>query len=400
MAQFEIKAYHREDGLTAFTLDADDREDAIARAVKQGLEVVSVQTSGRWSLFSRRPQEFNLLLFTQELRSLLDAGLSVIESIGALARKERAPEGRRLINALIRQLREGKSFSAALGEFPAVFPPLYVALTAASERTGNMASALARFIDYRSRMDATRSRVLSAAIYPALLLGVGGFVILFLMGYVVPRFSRVYEDFGGNLPLLSRLLMQWGTLLAGHGWEVLLTLAAFVVIVFTLIKRQHWSWQHFFQLVLGLAPMAGLRERYRTFLLARFYRTVGLLLQGGIPVVTAMSMARDLLDPEMQISLDLALISVRGGVSLSEALQRAHLSPAVASDLIKVGEQGGDMGDKMARIADFQDEETARWAEWFTRLFEPLLMLVIGLFIAFIVVLLYMPIFELAGAVK
>jgi general secretion pathway protein F len=111
-------------------------------------------------------------------------------------------------------------------------------------------------------------------------------------------------------------------------------------------------------------------------------------------------MARELLDEELQVALDRSLVEIRGGVALSAAMERAHLAPPVASDLLKIGEKAGDMGEKMIRIADFHDDETSRWADWFTRLFEPLLMLTIGLFIAFIVVLLYMPIFELAGSVR
>jgi general secretion pathway protein F len=301
---------------------------------------------------------------------------------------------------LIRQLRQGQSFSAALRQFPAVFPPLYLALVAASEQTGDLAGALARFIEYRGRMDAVRKRLTSASIYPALLLGVGGLVILFLMTYVVPRFSKVYEDLGGQLPLMSRLLMEWGGLIERHGVEMLAVVVVAVVVAVLFFRRRGWGWRALLTGVLGLPFMAPVRERFRAYALARFYRTMGLLLQGGIPVATAMGMSRELLGEDMAASLDRALEEVRSGVALSEALERGRLAPPVASDLLRIGEKAGDMGEKMMRIADFHDDETARWAEWFSKLFEPLLMLVIGLFIAFIVVLLYMPIFELAGSVQ
>src|SRR5439155_15439203 len=120
----------------------------------------------------------------------------------------------------------GKSFSAVLREIPLHFPPLYLALTAASEQTGDLGSSLARFIDYRSRMDAVKKRVVAAAIYPALLLGVGACVILFLMTYVVPRFSRVYEELGSDLPFMSRLLLQWGSMIENHGLQILVAVTA------------------------------------------------------------------------------------------------------------------------------------------------------------------------------
>ncbi|OHC71264.1 MAG: hypothetical protein A2045_01960 [Rhodocyclales bacterium GWA2_65_20] len=398
--RFEITAYRHGDGVTSLRVEAASAEEAGHSTGEQGFEVVSIREIGRWSLWRRKETPFDLLLFSQELRSLLDAGLSLIESLGALSRKESAGGKRRLMEALISRLREGKSFSAVLREYPAVFPPLYLALTAASEQTGDLGGALARFIDYRGRMDAVKKRVVAAAIYPALLLGVGGLVILFLMTYVVPRFSRVYEDFGSNLPFMSRLLLQWGAVIENHGLQILVALAALTAAVVAVFRRRKLGWGSLLRWLLGWKALAAVRERFRNYALARFYRTLGLLLHGGIPVVTALGMARELLDEEMRIALDRALIEIRGGVALSEAMDRARLAPPVASDLLKIGEKAGDMGEKMIRIADFHDEETSRWADWFSRLFEPLLMLTIGLFIAFIVVLLYMPIFELAGSVQ
>jgi general secretion pathway protein F len=398
--RFEITAYRQEDGVISLEVEAASAEEAGNRTGAQGFNVVSIREIGGWKTFRLKGRPFDLLLFSQELRLLLEAGLSLIESLGALLRKESASEKRRLIEVLIRRLREGKSFSAALREFPAVFPSLYLALAAASEKTGDLGSALARFIEYRGRMDAVKKRVAAATIYPALLLGVGGFVILFLMTYVVPRLSHVYEDLGKDIPFMSRLLMQWGTLIETDGLKILIGFAVLVALVVTTFRRNKLGLKDVLHWLLERKSMSPIRERFRSYALARFYRTLGLLLQGGIPVVTGLIMSRDLLEGEMLAALDQALVDIRSGVALSEALERAHLAPPVASDLLKIGEKTGDMGEKMIRIADFKDEETARWADWFSRLFEPLLILTIGLFIAFIVVLLYMPIFELAGSVQ
>ncbi|HEX5804281.1 MAG TPA: type II secretion system F family protein [Azospira sp.] len=398
--RFEITAYRQGEGVTSLQIDAANADEAGHAALRQGFEPVAVRQIGRWNLLRRKEAAFDLLLFSQELRSLLAAGLSLSESLGALSRNEPAGGKRRLLDALIRRLREGQSFSAVLREFPALFPPLYLALTAASEQTGDLGGALARFVDYRGRMDTVKKRVQSAAIYPALLLGVGTLVIVFLMTYVVPRFSRVYADLGGELPLMSRLLLQWGALVESHGLPILGALALAVAATLWLLRRRRVTAAGAWHRLLGWPPLAPLRLRFRAYALARFYRTLGLLLQGGIPVSTALGMAEELLDEEMRTALVLALADIRAGGALSTALQRAGLAPPVAADLLRIGEKTGDMGDKMIHIADFHDDETARWADWFMRLFEPLLMLVIGLFIAFVVVLLYMPIFELAGSVQ
>lgn len=394
--RFQIQAYRHPEGIISLSLEATSLDAARTLTREQGLDVVSIRQGLVWRGLRRKDRAFDLLLFSQELHSLLDAGLSLTEALGALTRKEPSSDKRRLIEEITRHLREGKSLSTTLREFPAVFPPFYVALISASEQTGDLGTALARFVEYRSQMDALRKRIVSAAIYPALLVGVGGLVILFLMAYVVPRFSRIYEDFGRDLPFMSKLLMQWGTLVEAHGLQLLIGLMAVGAIAISAFKRKlGWS-----GLLRRLLAHPALRDRFHTYAISRFYRTLGMLQQGGIPIVTALGLARKLLGEDLQTSLDRALIDIRGGVALSETMERHGLAPPVASDLLKVGEKTGNVGEKMIRIADFYDEDIARWMEWFTKLFEPLLMLVIGLFIAFIVVLLYLPIFELAGSVQ
>lgn len=397
--RFEIMAYRHQQGVFPLSLEADSFEAARMLAREKGFDIVSIRQQWRWFAQRRRKDPpFDLLLFSQELRSLLAAGLSLIESLSALSRKEAAANRRSLIEAIIRHVREGKPFSATLREFPAIFPPLYVALAAASEQTGDLAGSLGRFIDYRSQMDLARKRVVSAAIYPALLLGVGGFVILFLMSYVVPRFSRIYEDFGSDLPFMSRLLMQWGGLVDAYGWQVAIGLIACMAIAFPLFKRTVGR-PGMLQRLLALKALRALRDRFQIYALSRFFRTIGLLQQEGIPIIGALGLARELLPEDGRLALDRAVLDIRAGVALSEAMQQHDLAPPVASDLLKVGEKTGDIGEKMIRIADFYDADISRWTEWFLKLFEPLLMLTIGLFIAFIVVLLYLPIFELAGSI-
>lgn len=393
---FEIKAFHPHDGIVRRSLEAASAEDARARVSADGLEIISIQQHWHRAISLHRPASFDVLLFSHELRSLLDAGLSIIEALGALARKEQKPERRAVVDEMIRDLREGKPFSMAVNTKTGIFPPLYAALISASERTGGLSEALRRFIAYREQMDAVRERVKAAAIYPALLVGVGGLVIAFLMIYVVPRFSRIYEDFGKDLPWMSKLLMQWGTLVQDHGAALALGVVLVLVLVVWVFRKQD-SARHLWH---SLMSRSALRNHYQAFVLARFYRTLGILVQSGISIVAALELARVLLDGEGQNTMDRAIAGIRAGSTLSAAMEECGLAPTVASDLLKVGEKSGDIGEKMIRIADFLDADTSRWIERFVRLFEPLLMLGIGLFIALIVVLLYLPIFELAGSLQ
>lgn len=394
--RFDIKGYREPEGVLVASFEAASAEEARLLAGEQGIRVLSVSKRWRDGFASFRRRRFDLPLFSQELHALLDAGLSLIESLTALAGKEDSPEKRALIDQLMQRLREGRPLSTALQERPDLFPPLYVSLVGASERTGDLKSALSRYIAYRGQMDAVRKKVVSASIYPALLIFVGGLVVLFLMGYVVPRFSRIYGDFGRDIPLMSRLLIHWGSLVEAYGLQVFAGFAALIGGLW-ILGRRHIDRQ---RLMEALLASDALRARFHRYELARFYRTLGMLQQGGIPIVTALSMASGLLGQRGGNTLDQAVRDIRSGSALSEALRRHDLAPAVAYDLLCVGEKAGDIGEKMIRIADFLDEDLSRWLDWFSRLFEPLLMLGIGVFIAFVVVLLYLPVFELAGNIQ
>jgi len=395
--QFEIKAVRAADGIVSLMLDALDESDAKAQAGAQGYTVLTVKAKQTWQAWIRpRRGHFPLMLFSQELLALMDAGLTIVDAVETLAEKEARPESKSILLQIVAQLYEGRSLSYALQGLPAVFPPLYVSTVRASEKTGDLSEALTRYIAYQTQVDVVRKKVVSASIYPLLLIGAGGLVTIFLMAYVVPRFSRIYEDIGTNLPLLSRLLLQWGKLLQAHGPLVLLLFAAVVATV-VYVAAQAEARTRAMRLLWRI-PAAG--ERMRIYQLTRFYRTLGMLLRGGTPVGQAIKMVSDLLQPGLRQHLHGAAAKINEGRSISYSMEAHGLTTPVALRMLRVGERTGQMGDMMERIASFYDEEMARWVEWFTRLFEPVLMAVIGLVIGLIVVLMYLPIFELAGSLQ
>lgn len=395
--QFEVKAVRVPGGVVALSLDAIDERDAKAQAGAQGYAVLTVKAKQSLQAWVRpRRIQFPLLLFSQELLALMNAGLTVVEGVETLAEKEARPDARQILQQIVAQLYEGRSLSYALQSFPAVFPTLYVSTVRASEKTGDLAEALTRYIAYQTQVDVVRKKVVNASIYPLLLIGAGGLVTIFLMAYVVPRFSRIYEDLGTNLPFLSRMLLRWGKLLQADGPAVLAVLVVAVAALVYLGRRQatrDWVMQRLWRV-----PAAG--ERMRIYQLARFYRTLGMLLRGGTPIGPALIMVSDLLQPELRLHLQGAAKKISEGRSISYSMEAYQLTTPVALRMLRVGERTGQMSDMMERIASFYDEEMARWVEWFTRLFEPLLMVFIGLVIGLIVVLMYLPIFELAGSLQ
>lgn len=395
--QFEIKAVRVPDSVVALMFDAVDESDAKAQAGAQGYSVLTVKAKQSWkSRIWRNRGHFPLMLFSQELLALMDAGLTVVDAVETLAEKEARPESKSILQQIVAQLYEGRSLSHALQTLPAVFPPLYVSTVRASEKTGDLSEALTRYIAYQTQIDVVRKKVISASIYPLLLIGAGGLVTMFLLAYVVPRFSRIYEDIGTDLPLMSRLLLEWGKLVQANGPLVLLVLlAAVAALVYVAARPEARN-----RLMQNLWRIPAAGERMRIYQLTRFYRTVGMLLRGGTPIGQALRMVSDLLQPGLRLQLQGAAAKINEGRSISHAMDVHGLTTPVALRMLRVGERTGQMGDMMERIAAFYDEEMARWVDWFTRLFEPLLMAVIGVAIGLIVVLMYLPIFELAGSLQ
>lgn len=394
--RYSLKALGRQ-GIVQMQVEAEDAEHARRQVQDQGLRVVSLQRQGlSWSHGNwRRAKPFDLVLFSQELGTLLDAGLSLIDALESLAQKAPNAPARKVLGQLVSQLYEGRSLSQALAQQPRIFPGLYVALVQSSERTGALGDALGRYISYRQRLDLVRQKLVGASVYPLLLLLVGGGVVLFLLGYVVPRFSLVFEGMGSELPWLSRVLMKVGLFL--HAQQLPLGLGTLTGILTLVLLRRHPRVRRLANRQLQRLP--ALHQRLLMYELARFYRSLGILLQGGIPILTAMGMARGLLGSVAGEGLERAARQVGEGLALSAALEAGGLVTPVSLRLLRAGEQSGNLGQMLERCADFHDQEIGRWVEWFVRLFEPLLMTFIGLLIGLIVILMYMPIFELASSI-
>lgn len=392
---FRLTVYREPDGVVSIAVDATDEQAALRHAVAGGYTVLSAQQSAGWTSWGRREGTFPLLLVSQELLALLRAGLNLVEAFETLAEKEQGGATKSVLDRVLAELYSGKSLSLALESFPTAFPALYVATVRASERTGGIVPALERYVAYQSKLEQVRKTIVTAMIYPVLLIAVGGMVSLFLLGYVVPKFSLIFEERGTELPLLTRLLVDWGNLLNAYGWQLGISVVALIALlvlattrpqVRAFIVRQLWK-----------VPGAG--EKMRLYQLARMYRTLGMLLQGGMPLVSALGLVRGLLDPALRAQLAAATRQITEGGATSHAMFDHGLSTPVAARMLRVGERTGDLGAMMERIAAFYDEDLARTAEVFTRTFEPALMVLIGVIIGSIVLLMYLPIFDLATSV-
>lgn len=384
------------DGATrVLDIVAPNDAEATRCAAARGFTVLAIVSPAPQARPQRRGT-FPLVLFSQELLALLDAGLNLTEALATLLGKERRPAVRGVLARVVHELSEGRNFSDVLAHWPEHFPEVYVATIRASERTGDLGPALARYVAYELQFDTLRRKLVSALIYPVMLLVVGGFVTLFLLGYVVPRMSAVYESAGREVPWMSAVLLGLGKAIHAHWPTVLVALAVAAALAGLTLARPAGR-RALLDTLLGLPWLA---RKTLEFRLARLYRALGLLLASGIALPRAMGMVDGLLGAAQRAHLLRARALVEQGQSLSAALLAERLASPVADSLIKVGERSGQLAAMLERTARFHDDDLARWIDWASRLLEPVLMLLLGLVIGGVVVLLYMPIFELAGSLQ
>jgi general secretion pathway protein F len=391
--QYAVRTLAPDLSIASVVVDAVDAGDARRQVEARGLYVSAVEPASGAGLARKGGGKLSLVLFSQELLALLGAGLGIVEGLEALLEKEANPAARGVLERLLAGLREGQRFSSVLAAQPALFPPLYVGIVRAAEGTSDLPRALARYIDYQQRVDAVRAKIVSAAIYPVILLAVGGAVSVFLVAYVVPRFAEVYQGAGRNLPWLSQMMLDWGQFAARHGAALGgagLALAALATLALRRVLRRGGAARL-------LARVPGVGERVRIVELSRLYLTLGMLTEGGITIVGAIGTVKDMVSPGLRLALAAARAAIESGQPLSSAFEANGLATPISLRMLRVGERTGEMGAMLTQSAAFYDGEIARWIDRFTRTFEPLLMAAIGLVVGAIVVLLYMPIFDLAG---
>jgi general secretion pathway protein F len=391
--QFVVRTLAPDMTIASQVVDAPDEADARRQLEARGLYISAVEPVSRALGRGKGNRHLSLVLFSQELLALLSAGLGIVEGLEALLEKESHPGTRGVLERLLGGLRDGKRFSKVLAEQPDLFPPLYIGIVRAAEGTSDLPRSLARFIDYQQRIDLVRGKLISAAIYPVILLMVGAGVSAFLIGYVVPRFAEVYQGAGRDLPWMSKMLLAWGQFAARHG--ALLAMTAGALLAAAVLGVRHLMKSG------GLARLVqrlpGIGERVRIYELSRLYLTLGMLTEGGIVIVQAIETVQGMVSPAVRLRLAAARAAIESGQPLSSAFEAHDLTTPISLRMLRVGERTGDMGPMLTQSAAFYDGEISRWIDRFTRTFEPLLMAAIGLVVGAIVVLLYMPIFDLAG---
>jgi len=331
------------------------------------------------------------------MASLIRSGTPILRALQIVQEATSSANFKIILGELHEDVKNGKSFSAALSHYPLIFSPLYLALVSAGELGGTLDQTLTRIAEHRRKQEEIVSRVRSAMIYPALMAFVGAGTIIFMLTFVMPRLMGIFARLGSELPMPTQILIGISTFLREHWWIALIFIT--VVAVVARIGQKNYTQKVILsRLKLGLPVFGPLTLKSE---IAQFSRTMELLLKSGIPVLKALESATAVLGNEvLKIELTKCLDNLREGGSIGRSLKESNVFPLAMAHLITVGEESGKMDEALAEIATFYERDTDEAVRTMTSLMEPVMMLAMGLIVGFIVIAMLLPMFELNLAVS
>jgi type II secretory pathway component PulF len=410
MPQFAYRARNAQGALVEGTLDCPDRAVAIRQIELQHCIPIRIDLVGAKLNVARRDgaaptratqnlkiPHGQLLVFTEQLGHLLQAGMTLDEGLSILEKRIKQPRVQQMTHALHQALIDGRSFSRALSEFPRVFPPLYVNMVAAGEASGALPQILLRLVKHLMQAKDLRDRVQQALIYPAFLALAGAILITIFITFMVPQLTGFMSQTGGALPLPTRILLHIHHAITGYWWVAAL-LAVGAVIGFRAFVRTdegRLTWDRFRLVVPGYGRVV--RHRYY----AQFSRTLGTLMENGIPLLRSLDLVTEIASNRF---LELKLREVRraviDGATLSAALQEQKLFPDLLTDMMSVGEQTGHFAEAMQSIADVYERELDRTVAVISQLIPPAIIIVIAVLVGFVVYSILSAVFEMTHSLQ
>jgi general secretion pathway protein F len=403
MPIFRYKGYKQDGKETSGSISAENVRDARERLKSSGLLPSEIEaegaTGGTRGILSLRKNVGlpELTLVTRRLATLVGASMPLFEAVATLMEQERPGEMRSVLSRVKEKLAEGKGLAAALSEESPLFSDSYVSMVAAGEASGALDTVLDRLADFMEEQEAIRSRVSTALAYPILMAVVGGGVMLFLLGFVIPKITAVFADNKAALPLITIILLKVSTIVRKGWWLLLAVSAAGVFAYKRLMKDEKFRLKRDTMLL----QIPGFGALFQKLLLARFAKILGLLLSSGVPVIRAMEITSEaVVNRAYRLFLGEAKGSLIEGGKLSATLSRSQLFPPILIHMIGIGEQSGTLEKMLEKAGSAFEREFDTATTRFMALLEPALVLCMGLAVGIVVVAVLLPIFEMNQLVK
>src|SRR4026209_1619814 len=410
MPQFAYRARDAQGSLVEGVLDCPDRAVAIRQIELQKCTPVRIDLVGPEARTAQRDgaapaaptqnlkiPHGQLLVFTEQLAHLLQAGMTLDEGLSILEKRLKQPRVQQMTHTLHQALVDGRSFSQALSELPRIFPPLYVNLVAAGEASGALPQILLRLVKHLMQAKELRDRVQQALIYPAFLALAGAVLITIFITFMVPQLSGFMAQTGGALPLPTRILLHIHHAITGYWWIGVLAGISAVIGFRALVRSDEGrtGWDRFQLMIPGYGRV--IRHRYY----AQFSRTLGTLIENGIPLLRALDLVTEIAGNRfLEQRLGEVRKAVIDGATLSAALQAQKLFPDLFTDMMSVGEQTGHFAETMQAIADVYERATDKTAGWISQLIPPVIIVVIAALVGLVVFSILSAVFEMTHSLQ
>lgn len=392
MAVYSYTATTLEGAIIEGVVEAQDEKGALERIKVTGVIPLKITAprSGLGKALRERSPKGGLLTFTSELSALIGAGLPIDRSLNILAEISEGKAMKEVVHSVLRDIRGGSSFSEALGRHPKVFPKLYVSMVRAGETGGVLDVVLDKLGEFLETAKELKDSVFSAMIYPVILGATGGISIVILLTFVIPRFSVIFKELGGALPLSTQVILWMSTALRSWWWVVFPLMAAciFACISYIRTEKGAYRWDG-----IKLRFMGDIVRKLET---ARFCRTMGTLIKSGVPFLQALQNSKDVIGNRIVAeSIGAVTKNVREGKGVAGPLMEAGVFPQLALSMIKVGEETGQLDTMLLRVATTYEKGLKEAVKRFMGLLEPAIILFMGLVIAFIVISMLLAVFSI-----
>ncbi|MGI9554132.1 MAG: type II secretion system inner membrane protein GspF [Thermodesulfobacteriota bacterium] len=400
MPVYKYKAINENGSNVQGIIDAESVKSASEKLKKEGIYLSSITETkkgkGRSFIPFRGVSSSELAITTRQFSALISAGLPLEASLVALSEQTEDQKLREVLTQVRDRVSEGSSLTNALTEHRNVFSELYTNIVKAGEASGNLDIVLFRLADFLEKSAALKSRVSSALIYPLFMFVIGSGVLFFMMTYVIPRITKIFEESDRSLPFITLVLITISGFLTDH-FILILILLGFTVFMSVRFLRSENGKRFIDRLILRLPVFGKLASKVA---ISRFSRTLGTLIGSGIPLLDALEIGEAVIGNTVFVdALEKVRVSVREGSNLAAPLRDSEVFPPLVTRMIAVGEQTGEMEDMFNKIADIYDLQVETTLSALTSLLEPIMILLIGVVMAFIVFAILLPIFDLTSAI-
>jgi type IV pilus assembly protein PilC len=384
-------------------LSGDSKDSIVEELKARGLRVMSLdeKKSGMnmdLKLMPKRVKPNELTIMSRQLATMISSGMTLLRAFYVLEDQVENEKLRETVSKVREDIESGLSFSEALAKHPKVFGPLYVAMVRAGEAGGVLEESLDRVADQLEKDDALRRQVKAAMAYPAVVLSFALCVLLGLIAFIVPVFVKIFKDFGGDLPMITKITVAASNMVTSR-WYILLAVSVGIVVGFKKWKSSEWGRPQWDAFRLRFPFKIG--NTVQKIALARWSRTFAALYSAGVPIMQAIEVTGQTAgNTVVERAMDDVIESVKSGGSIAAPLRDAAIFPPMVAQMMAVGEETGNLDTMLSKVADFYEDEVAAAVKALTSILEPLMIVFVGGIVGFIVIAMYMPMFKVYDAIK